>query len=166
MQLSDIQGHVTNDESIDDGTDNKDGYSNDNLTLSPRTNLSNTKQIEADVHTDEVTSDATFFVGIIIEFIYLWRSKPNKVHIGNPLLSFRHNIVPNTSHKMDIQEHEYDQLDDLQCGLDLLACIGIHDDTVHSEDTGNLQETENVELWGEEVQWYSRDNINEELATL
>jgi len=145
VQLSDIQGHVTDDESIDDGTDNKNRNSNDNLTLGPRTHFSNTKEIEADVHTDQVASDAAFFVSVVVEFVYLRRTKPNKVHIGYPLLSLRHNIVPNTSHEMDIQEHEYDQLDDLQCGLDLLACIGIHDYTVHSEDTGDLEEAEDIE---------------------
>jgi len=102
MQFSDIQGHVTNDKSINDRTDNEDGNSNDDFTLRPRTHLTNTKQIEANVHTDQIAPDATFLVSIIVEFVNLWRTKPNKVHIRNPLLSLRYDVVPNTSHEMDI----------------------------------------------------------------
>jgi len=80
IEFLDIQSHVTNDKTICNGTKNQNGNSYNDLNLSSWADFSNTKEIKANIEAYQVAPKLVS----IVEVIYLWGTKPDKVHVGNP----------------------------------------------------------------------------------
>ena len=79
---------------------------------------------------------------MVIKTIDLRCTEPDEVHIWYPFFLFVDNKIPNTGHNMNIDKHEYDQLDNLERSFSLLTCIRIHDDTIQSLDTLDFEKTQ------------------------
>ena len=60
---------------------------------------------------------------VVVEVIDLRRSKPNKVHVRDPLFLKGHDYVPEACETMDVNHHEEDEVENFQKCFDFLAHI-------------------------------------------
>lgn len=103
---------------------------------------------------------------VVVEFVDLGSTEPEKVHVRYPFLCRVDHAVPGARHDVDVEEHVNDELDDLQSSFDLLARVSVHDHTVKPLDPQNLKEAEHIQVRREQFERDRRYDVNVELAAL
>lgn len=146
IQLWDIQSHITNDQTIDNWADNQNWNCNYNFILRSRAHFSYAEEIETNIHADQVASSTVFNL-VVVKTINLRCTKPDKVHVWDPVFILVDEVEPNAGHEVDVNEHINYQLYNFKCSLGLLTRVGIHDYTVESLDSLNLQQAQYTQIW-------------------
>ena len=138
VQLVDEQRHVSDDQPVDDGTEDEDRNGHQNLKLGSWADFAHTEEIVTDVQTDGVSPAPCTTVVVV----YLWLRIPDEVHVWNPDLFLHNNAVPKACHPMDVEDHHEDQESNFASSFDLLARVKVQNNRADFEDPEQLKHTQ------------------------
>ena len=170
VKFWEIKSHVTDNQTISNRTDHKNRDSNQEFILCSWTNLTNTKQVEADVEANQ--EPPVWFSDVVI--VNLWNSKPDEVHVGNPFLFKDNRVVPDAATEMDVQEHVEDKHHNFKQSFQFLTLVEVHDDSANSLHSDDFEKTQELKVTAltriftlkQVVKWNGWHDIEEELGAL
>ena len=134
VEFSHVEGHVSNNKTVNDRAHEENINRNDNFHCSSRTYFSNPKQIKGYVQRNHVT----FQPWCVIIFIDLRGSKEHEFHIRNPdFLIFDH-VVPDATHDMDVHKHHEDEIDNFVTSFCFFTGVKVHNNATNSVQSENF----------------------------
>ena len=172
-QLFSITRHVADKHGIGDCAHCKQGKGDKELhgSLSWH-DLTYTEQVESGVESDEVGAVEVRIIAFRIFPVRLVGSilvHIHEVHVLDPTLLLRYNVVPATSKEVQGDEDEEEHPRHLKVDLDVLGSVRLSDDGRDPSDSQQFQQTKHVQqqrvLGEQSIEWHRRNKIDDK-ATL